>query len=98
LQVRKPPRAARVINVSGGLANSISLAQLSQWCASRFARHTIGTDTTPRRYDVPWLVLDSAQAEVEWNWRTTAKLESILEEIASHAERHPEWLDISKGT
>ena len=98
MQMRRPERAGRVLNVGGGLANSLSLAQLSEWCADRFDRMEIDSDPIPRRYDVPWLVLDSARAASEWNWRPATKLESILDEIARHAELHPEWLDLSGGT
>ena len=98
MQMRRPERAGRVLNVGGGLANSMSLAQLSEWCADRFGRMEIDSDPIPRRYDVPWLVLDSARAALEWNWRPATKLESILDEIARHAELHPEWLDLSGGT
>jgi CDP-paratose 2-epimerase len=57
----------------------------------------IKSDPVPRRYDVPWLVLDPARAAAEWNWRPATKLEGILDEIAGHAEQHPEWLDLSNG-
>jgi CDP-paratose 2-epimerase len=97
-QMRQPKKAGSVLNISGGLENSISLAQLSEWCASRFGRNKIKSEPALRRYDVPWLVLDSSRAATEWNWRPTVKLESILDEIARHAESHPEWLDLSNGT
>jgi len=97
-QMRHPEKAGLVLNVAGGVANSMSLAQLSEWCASRFGRHEIGSNPAPRRYDVPWLVLDPARAAAEWNWRPATKLERVLDEIARHAEQHPEWLDISNDT
>jgi CDP-paratose 2-epimerase len=96
-QMRRPERAGRALNVGGGVANSMSLAQLSEWCACRFGRMEIKSDSVPRHYDVPWLVLDSARAATEWDWRPATKLESILDEIARHAELHPEWLDLSDG-
>jgi CDP-paratose 2-epimerase len=98
LQLRGTEKAGRVLNVSGGPANSLSLAQLSDWCAARFGLLEIQADPALRRYDVPWLVLDPAQAAAEWNWHPTTKLENILDEIAGHAEQHPEWLDLSGGT
>jgi CDP-paratose 2-epimerase len=98
MQLRHPEKAGRVLNVGGGPANSLSLAQLSDWCAARFGRVEIKSDPVPRRYDVPWLVLDPARAAAEWNWRPATKLEGILDEIAGHAELHPEWLDLSNGT
>jgi CDP-paratose 2-epimerase len=97
-QINHPKKAGRVLNVSGGLANSMSLAQLNEWCADRFGRRKISSDRVPRRFDVPWLVLDSARAGEEWNWRPATKLENVLDEIARHAEQHPEWLDLSDNT
>ncbi len=96
-QLRHPEKAGGVLNVSGGPANSLSLAQLSDWCATRFGRLEIQGDPVLRRYDVPWLVLDPARAAAEWNWHPETKLEEILNEIAGHAEQHPEWLDLSAG-
>ena len=85
----------RVQNVGGGVASAMSLAQLSSWCAARFGKHAVGRDSAPRPYDIPWMVLDSARAKDQWDWQPTIRIEQILEEIAQHAEAHPEWLDIS---
>ena len=41
------------------------------------------------------MVLDSARAERQWDWQPTVRVTQILEEIAQHAEAHPEWLEIS---
>jgi CDP-paratose 2-epimerase len=94
-QLRHPTKSGQILNVSGGAQSSLSLAQLSQWCASRFAHREVEAEPALRRYDVPWLVLDSTRAKQEWNWEPTTNIETILEEIANHADRHPEWLDIS---
>jgi CDP-paratose 2-epimerase len=95
-QMQSPDRQVeRVQNVAGGVASAMSLAQLSSWCATRFGKHTVGTDSASRPYDVPWMVLDSARAKRQWDWQPTVRVEQILEEIAQHAEAHPEWLEIS---
>jgi CDP-paratose 2-epimerase len=96
-QMNHPEKGGKVLNISGGPASSISLARLSEWCATRFGRHEIGHDLSARPYDVPWLVLDSAQAAAEWDWRPSTSLEKILSETADHADRHPEWLDLSEN-
>ena len=85
----------RVLNFGGGTENSMSLAQLSKWCAKRFGIHQVQRDLDPRPFDAPWLVMDSRLAEEHWSWRPTISLEVILEEIASHAEAHPRWLEMS---
>ena len=85
----------RVINLGGGTTNMMSLAQLSRWCAHRFGAHPIGNDAAARLFDVPWLLMDSRLARETWDWRPSMKLETILDEIARHAEAHPDWLEIS---
>lgn len=88
----------QIVNLGGGPANSMSLAQLSQWCEARFGPHPVAADTTPRAFDVPWLVMDSRLAEQTWDWRPTMKLEAILDEIAKHAEAQPNWLEVSSAS
>jgi CDP-paratose 2-epimerase len=85
----------RVQNLSGGVDSAMSLAQLSDWCAERFGPHKIGHDPTSRAFDIPWMVLDSTRAKEQWNWQPARKIDEILTEIASHAEKHPNWLEIS---
>ncbi len=86
----------RLVNVSGGAGNSISLAQLSRWCKGRFGPREVGVDPTPRPFDLPWLVLDSSLAGKTWGWTVETSLSSILEEIALHAEAHESWLELSE--
>jgi CDP-paratose 2-epimerase len=88
-------KCGKVWNVSGGIKSSISLANVSRWCERRFGPHQVAADPKVRTYDIPWLVLDSTRAETDWNWRPVTGLDSILEEIAGHAEKHPHWLDVS---
>ena len=85
----------RIVNLGGGAKNAMSLAQLSQWCANRFGHHEVKTEQTPRAFDVPWLVMDCRRARETWNWEPVTPLDEILDEIAKHAEAHPEWLEIS---
>lgn len=97
LQLRSPEKGGNVLNVAGGLENSMSLARLSEWCAARFGAHDVKRDSSNRAYDVPWLALDSSRARQEWGWAVSTPIHSILEEIAQHATEHPEWLDLSAG-
>jgi CDP-paratose 2-epimerase len=87
--------ADRTVNISGGAASALSLRQLSEWCAQKFGPHTVATDSTPRPFDLPWIVLDSTKASRLWSWQSETPLAAILEEIAAHAQSHPEWLDLS---
>jgi CDP-paratose 2-epimerase len=85
----------RIFIAGGGAANAISLAQLTAWCDRRFQPHAPQADLTPRPYDIPWMIMDSANAETDFSWRITMPLGQVLEEIASHAEGHPAWLERS---
>lgn len=87
----------RTFNVAGGKANSMSLAQLSAWCEHRFSKAHIDSDSRDRAFDVPWVVLDSSRAKSRWGWAPQKDLMFILGEIADHAEKHPEWLELSEG-
>jgi CDP-paratose 2-epimerase len=87
--------APRILNLGGGAVNSMSLAQLSGWCADRFGAKDITSDPQPRPFDLPWVVMDTRRAKESWNWSVTTSLQSILEEIALHAEEHPDWLQVS---
>lgn len=97
-QLSAPAKSGTIVNVGGGSASGISLFQLSQWCAQRFGMHPIAAEPEDRPFDVPWLVLDSSKAEKQWNWQPLIKRDSILEEIAQHAEANPHWLELSSGT
>jgi CDP-paratose 2-epimerase len=82
----------QVLNVSGGRANSMSLAQLTAWCDQQFGPHQPLADGSQRAYDVPWLILDSDKALRETGWRPQIGLNQILNEIAEHALANPDWL------
>lgn len=85
----------QIVNFGGGLSHTMSLRQLSRWCADRFGERTIEASTTRRPFDLPWVVMDCRLAEETWGWRPGSDLETILDEIARHAESHPDWLKIS---
>jgi CDP-paratose 2-epimerase len=71
-QLTPPPDAT--FHAGGGLKNSMSLAQLTDWCNQRFGPHTP----------------DCAKANLGWEPKRT--LSEILDEIAGHVSRHPDWL------
>ena len=92
MQVRNPGQGG-LQNVSGGQENSMSLAQLTDWCNNRFGPHAPLRDGSDRPYDVSWLILDSTQASHTFGWRPSMGITAILEEIAAHVSAHPDWLE-----
>ncbi len=89
------PGGQRVYCAGGGRLNSVSLAQLTAWCDARFGQHVPSPDVRPRPYDIPWVVMDSSDARRDFGWGIQYPLASILDEIAQHAERDPQWLEKS---
>jgi len=87
----------RIVNLSGGATNAMSLAQLTAWCDARFGKHAVASDANPRPFDIPWMVLDSSLAAAQWNWTPKISLLQVLEEIAGHAEQNPDWLEVSSS-
>jgi CDP-paratose 2-epimerase len=95
-QIQKPTQSApRILNVSGGIEQSASLRELSAWCEHRFGAGDISAQPENRKFDVPWLVLDSSQALRYWDWKPQTSLEATWSEIAIHGERNPHWLDLA---
>ncbi len=85
----------RVYTAGGGPENAMSLKQLTGWCDERFGTHAPGVDTQPRPYDIPWVAMDNSDAAREFRWSPATSLTDVLDEIARHAEEHPEWLEVS---
>jgi CDP-paratose 2-epimerase len=89
------PGPVRIVNLGGGAGNAMSLAELSSWCRERCGEHIIGSNPEIRRFDIPWLIMDSTVAGEIWGWRPETTLEDILDEIAVHAGKNPDWLELS---
>ena len=91
-----PQDTEQICNISGGIENSMSLAQLSDWCEERCGYHEVGAEPAMRPFDIPWMVLDNRKAKTVWDWQPITPINDILEEILEHAREHPDWLEISK--
>ncbi len=87
--------APKIINVGGGIENSMSLKQLSEWSEMRFGPNKVIPSAESRPMDAPWIVMDSTVTQNAWNWSVKTKLEQILIEIADHAEKNPNWLSLT---
>ena len=95
-QIRAGAGAAGVWNVGGGSARAMSLAQLSEWCRQRFGARELAVDRIPRKWDVPWVVMDAARPHDRFGWTPTTSMSALLDEIADHHRLHPDWLDLSQ--
>jgi CDP-paratose 2-epimerase len=97
-QMYEAGNAGGLFNVGGGPGNSMSLAELTDWCCQRFGRHAVEADLRPRPFDIPWFVMDSAQAASRFDWKPRKLLPEILDDIAVHAEQNPDWLRITASS
>ena len=86
---------SRILTVGGGPENTLSLRQLNEWCQQRFGKHPVASDPSSRPFDIPWMVMDYRRAKSVFGWQPTRGIYDILEEIALHAERNKDWLEIS---
>lgn len=95
-QMEEPKRdAPKIVNLGGGRENSMSLKQLSSWCEDLFGPNEVTPSDDERPMDAPWIVMDSSLANKAWDWSPETKIQEILEEIARHAEKNPQWLKTS---
>jgi CDP-paratose 2-epimerase len=92
IQMERTPPDDATFHASGGLKNSMSLAQLTDWCNQRFGAHTPEPDHRPRPFDIPWLVMNSNAAKGALGWQPKRTLFEILDEIAEHVHKNPGWL------
>jgi CDP-paratose 2-epimerase len=95
MQFQRTPPEDATFHAGGGVKNSLSLAQLTAWCNQRFGPHTPQPDLRPRPFDIPWLVMNSASAHVKLGWELKRTVWDILDEIAEHVSRHPDWLRLT---
>ena len=86
--------APKIVNLGGGIENCMSLKELSNWCEERFGSNEIIPSEEVRLMDAPWIVMDSKVAQNAWNWNIQTRLDKILDEIADHAEKNPDWLKL----
>lgn len=93
VQMQRDPPPDPIYNAGGGASNAMSLAQLTHWCNDRFGRHEPESDPQSRPYDIPWLVMDSTRVASEFGWTPQRSLPSILDEIAIHVRKNPDWLE-----
>jgi CDP-paratose 2-epimerase len=86
--------APKIINLGGGIENSMSLKELTAWCEKRLGPNEISPSSESRPMDAPWIVMDSTVAQNAWNWSVKTNLEKILHEIADHADQNSNWLKV----
>ena len=69
--------------------------EILEYQQKRFGPNEVVSSLEERPMDAPWIVMDSSLAQNAWNWSVKTKLEQILDEIADHAEKNPNWLSLT---
>ena len=87
--------APKIVNLGGGIENSLSLKELSYWCEERFGSNEVSSSLEKRTMDAPWIVMDTSIAQKTWSWRPKTGINLILNEMADFADKNPNWLKIS---
>lgn len=85
----------RTVNISGGIRNSMSLQQLSEWCVERFGHQEVIQTEIVRPFDIPWMVLDPLKAKQIWDWQPQTSMKEVLSEIAVFSKAHINWCQLS---
>jgi CDP-paratose 2-epimerase len=94
-QLRAGSQASGVWTAGGGASNAMSLARLSAWCSERFGPREVQADHTRRKWDVPWVVMDTTRTAQRFEWTPSMSVTRILDEIAEHHRVHPDWLTLT---
>jgi CDP-paratose 2-epimerase len=95
-QLRAGSHASGLWVAGGGISNAMSLAQLSGWCRERFGARSVHADPTQRKWDAPWLVMDTSRTAARFEWSPSVSVVRILDEIAEHHASHPDWLTMTE--
>jgi len=81
--------SGKTYNVGGGLALSVSLAELTVLCAARTGdRMELGSDPTTRPADIPYYITDNSAVSQATDWAPTRTVEAILDEVFEWLVRH----------
>jgi CDP-paratose 2-epimerase len=95
-QLRAGSQASGLWAAGGGGSNAMSLAQLSAWCGERFGPRHVHGERTHRKWDAPWLVMDTSRTSARFEWSPAVGVTRILDEIAEHHTSHPDWLAMTE--
>lgn len=93
LQMASP--SYEIYNVGGGLNNSISLYNLSNWCSNNIHEHFVDLDFSERKFDIPYMIMDNSKVNRDYGWEPKFGINDILFEIFEFIQKNPSWLSIS---
>jgi len=88
-----------VLNVGGGHAQSLSLAELTARCSERVGHSLpVGADPRTSEADVPYYVSDNTAATAATGWAPTRSLDRILDDVFDWLREHRATLEPVLGS
>jgi len=85
--------APKIVNIGGGVSNTMSLAELDMFCKENIANDKlINSITENRSFDIPLYVTDYSLATEHWGWKPTKTSTDILHEILQYAQSNIEHI------
>jgi CDP-paratose 2-epimerase len=80
-------------NAGGGLANSVSLQEMTKLCQTATGREVpLGCVPDTRPGDIPWYVTDNRKVAETFGWRPRHSVENIVRDTAAWLGERPEVL------
>ena len=83
-----------IYNLGGGIENSMSLKQLTQWCKSNVSdddSHVLTSDEV-RPFDIPVFAMNTEKAKERWDFKVSVSIDTTLKEIRDYVIQNPEFL------
>lgn len=92
-QIFFPANKPNIINFGGGIENSISLKELSEWCRNKFGydNEVIESDEE-RPFDIPYYVTDNWLVNAQYEPEPLISKETILNQIYDYAIENKEFV------
>ncbi|NEP25919.1 NAD-dependent epimerase/dehydratase family protein, partial [Moorena sp. SIO3I6] len=96
MQLSQPDKKApKVVNVGGGQECSMSLKELSQYCAERLrVKREINSIPETRPFDIPYYVTDNSLVQEIWNWKPEVSATNTLDAIANWAKANRAAIEV----
>ena len=88
LQITQPDKEApKVVNVGGGVEQSMSLKELSQYCQEQMKiTRKIGSIPETRPFDIPYFIADNTLVQKSWGWQPKIGVKENIDAIIAWAK------------
>ena len=92
------PLRGKVFNVGGGVENSASLVELTEYCRQAAgATIPIGSVPETREGDIPLYITDNSRIQQACNWKPEKGVPTIIEDIVRWIRENESMLQSTLG-